>query len=270
MRFKQFIQEDAYIAPSTREITADDITKFLVSNPKAFAHIKTHGFTLFRGMNVENSEVAQFGDSRIFKRKAANTYNFVNVYLPTVPTWKEFPSRQSAFICSTDKGVPVGYGHAFYVVPADDARIGVCSADDFWFSFDETLNEVRLNIDTLNRFIFMIGDLLKIRFDEHNGLALRRQFSKIDADEIEDCFDVMDHSAFKESTFEVARIMKTFKLNTLDKFMDYALDAKFNNFKVANDLGDIPVDREAWVSGEVIFIPMSQNIKQIISNVEEK
>lgn len=111
-------------------------------------------------------------------RYARNTNNFTNVLIDCLPSWKDWPKRSRSIICSTHTEGSGGYGKVFNVFPYNNAKIGICSFDDFWGSFPYLSSRMQTDADIFNSGIdfiinhaFKIGiDLRRIREPEFNKL----------------------------------------------------------------------------------------------------
>lgn len=100
----------------------------------------SNGDHIYRGISLPNNAVMVDPTKAI--RTAANTSNFTNMLVSEIlPSWKGWPPRNQALICSTSWNTARGYGAESYakgphvVLPLGDPVIGICSGPDFWDSF---------------------------------------------------------------------------------------------------------------------------------------
>jgi len=84
------------------------------------------------------------------ERKSRNTSNFYTGLIDNLPSWKNYPKRSRSIICSTGRGGAASFGNVLDVFPKNGAKIGICSAEDFWLSFPAT--HTRLDLQDMSYF----------------------------------------------------------------------------------------------------------------------
>lgn len=111
------------------------------------------GNIIWRG--VTNSSLALLVDPTKVERRSANTKNYLNLLISTLPSWQNYPPRNRSLICSGSKGMAGTYSSsssnpgAYVVLPFGDPLIGQCPQGDLWASF-EAFTPPELN-DELSR-----------------------------------------------------------------------------------------------------------------------
>lgn len=102
-------------------------------------------------------------------RKSANEKtNIYNMLVSDIlECWSGYPKRSKSAICTTNSSTARGYGNIFVVIPQNHAMFGVCNSDDFWMSFDNTLEDVSIRSmeifsTLLLQFIIYCGNVLQI------------------------------------------------------------------------------------------------------------
>lgn len=98
-----------------------------------------------RGMPMEERPYFILDPTKTI-RKSANTNNAYTLFTSMSPKWKKFPPRQQSIICSTSD-YAADYGNVYAIFPFDDAPVGICREEDFWTSFNEGFESVRLHTD---------------------------------------------------------------------------------------------------------------------------
>lgn len=95
------------------------------------------GRRIFRG--VPSGAQAMIVDPTKVERKAANTFNFMNIMQGSLPSWKGWPQRNRSLICTTSYKTAAAYGFdgRFTVLPFGDPVIGIVPSDDWFRSFTQ-------------------------------------------------------------------------------------------------------------------------------------
>lgn len=135
-KFKNNLKYVYYIA---KNVQKTDLPQGLIYRGMIDSFVNTNPVTL---LHYSTERVSAY---------TSNKYNIlVSKYLPS---WKDYPKRNKSFICSTDierAGVYTEDSDPCIIVPTDDARIGICSSYDFWFSFPHI--QKTLNITSMDGF----------------------------------------------------------------------------------------------------------------------
>lgn len=266
MRFKEFVTEQRPTVTTS-------------SKEEVIAWIKQHASNYVKNSLDTNNYIARgvpsavqysIGDSSTFKRKAAHTKNYVNLFLETSPRWKKFPSRVSAYICSNGLFGAENYSGSddpYLVIPADDAHVGVCPEEDFWISFERGFAKAKLNqfgnIDELNRMITMIGDVNKIKFSEVDSDEFHEQLEEILVE------DIMKANK-SPAALQLVQAMHALNVENLNDLLEIVLGPELNKFQQykahsVNVRTGTPF--ECWVEGKCAFIKV--NKKSLEDTIEE-
>lgn len=130
-------------------------TLFKTRFSEAYQKFKHEHCEIFRGDKNLDKEISIVKPG---KRASQNTSNYYTILIShLLPSWKDFPKRDSSFICTTDPDMARRYGSGtfFIVFPENGANLGVCSASDFWYSFENQLEDMAIsNLSYFNNFFY--------------------------------------------------------------------------------------------------------------------
>lgn len=271
-------------------------------NLKSATQNSENGKLLYRGDRKLNKEVAILTPG---KRASQNTSNYYTVLMShLLPTWKDFPKRDSSFICSTLRGRAFSYAQSnenlYHVFPENGANIGICSEGDFWESCDYQLSFYCHNSHALPDFNEAIGELylrmhrfLNIEIeDDENILQTPEDFIKFEKiyvqilDRLVDLYDRSDELN-KEEKGEFEKIKNIFSASIitdrmaseyiddciplLKKLDQDLLNAKVNKNKTCH-IKDMPnvEKREVWTDATCLFISADTMNKLIYQDILDK
>ena len=276
MRFKEFIQEDGQLPnkPHTSGTTFIRAVKWVKEHAPQYArNLKNNiGARIYRGAVDAGKSAFQFGDTSTFKRRSANTENYYTTFIATSDKWSEFPSREHAFICADNKSTAISYGRfnkdVYLVIPADNARLGICPTPDIWssFSYLKTATDIK-SLSSLNQFIKEASACFDGRvLSDSSSEFIRKTFRNWT---IKD-FDDMGRGVSKHPGHEVrhntrvdakdvAKAMLATKSDNFEEFLEEMLDPKKNGFHhtKAADFKGPDAHAEIWVQGEALFVRMT-------------
>lgn len=122
--FKQFLVE---AGKHKTEISVEEAIKLI--NTHCRDAMKE---PLYRGMTPESDAFILHGEAS--KRSSANTSNYYTVILDHFLPPHGYPKRSESIILADNFGTARGFGTVYAVFPYDGVKIGVCSADDLWYS----------------------------------------------------------------------------------------------------------------------------------------
>jgi len=263
MRFKQYLLEDLPRVPTSTPTSLDKAIKWARENaPNVMKRIKSGEISLLRGVDGSKGNY-QFGDTSTFKRVSKNTYNYYTKFISTSSKWKEFPSRESAYICASNNRIASGYGDIFYVIPADNAKVGKCDSHDIWRSFPVLEKSIGVpGLNSLNVFLIALMKALdgKITPDTDaseiretlRGWTLKKLYDLVD----DNGKPKLNHQNAEQ--LEVAiKTMVSKGFANFEQLLEYCLDPKINNFTTSiADKASVPSKPgvEAWVEGKVLFV----------------
>jgi len=120
-------------------------TLFKTRFSEAYQKFKHEECEIFRGDQNLDKEISIVKPGKRASQNTSNYYTLLISYL--LPSWKDFPKRDSSFICTTDPDMARRYGRGnyFIVFPENGANLGVCSSRDFWYSFENQLEDMDIS-----------------------------------------------------------------------------------------------------------------------------
>ena len=88
---------------------------------------------IYKGMFIPNNKDIYITDPKLKKRKSVGTTsNHYTQLLSNLPSWEDYPKRDSSLICTTQSSIARDFGRIFIVLPFDSATIAVCPGHDIW------------------------------------------------------------------------------------------------------------------------------------------
>lgn len=271
MRFRQFICEEQR-KPVTKEVTQEELYSWIKKNSRHYlnALVGGHDVAIYRG--VHDNAHYSLGDTSMFRRKAANTTNEIQSFIATSPKWKNFPSRERAYICSTIRMGTKGHGNCFLVIPADNAEIGVCPEVDFWPSFREGLRGTAIpDIADLNAMIEWIRSNTDLELPEDNGLMLRDDLRTITAEKLLELAWTTKEDPIHDNLRRSGNKMRREGFKNMEDFLEHTLDPQLNDFTHVR-VDDYPgyENREVWIEGKAAFIRIdSREFDDVIDQLKK-
>jgi hypothetical protein len=143
MRLQQYILQEGRGINLDLENAIGVIQDYCMQAYKGY----TNGSRIYRGMQYDTDYY--YIDPKSGKpRVSANTMNYYTLINDNSPYWKKYPKRSESLICTTDKDISEEYGISYVVLPYNGAKIGVCPANDYWFSFEKSINTI---LDQFNK-----------------------------------------------------------------------------------------------------------------------
>lgn len=207
------------------------------------------GDRIYRGVEDKKNFSAMVVDPTKAIRVAANTSNYTNMLVSSVlPSWKGWPPRNQALICTVRVSIAQSYGgyHSsgpHVVLPFGDPVIGVCSNSDFWESFSDGIYPPELNdfIERLSAYTLQ----RKINTSTPEALAADlKQMGEISKSEpyILEYFSLWERNILNAPSL-------------LEK-LDAILDPKASGFKMVNlsQLNGAGANNEVWVSAPSLMV----------------
>lgn len=152
LTFKAFLIEEE----RTQEIDETKALQIMSNHCRAYLE-RYQEPVMFRGVQRLTRRYAYVEPAK-YERESANTSNLYTWLIDIMPSWKNFPKRSKSIVCTTQAHGGKGYGVVYAVVPFDNARIGVCSAGDFWASFDKVREMGSNTMDDFNRSLKIFLD----------------------------------------------------------------------------------------------------------------
>jgi hypothetical protein len=259
--FKQFLSEKrSPTRPALWGVEAETALKAIKTNCSKAIKEAQEGRLLYRGVKGLD-ESYRAGDSALVMRKTGSQ-QFPHFHWLTnvLPSWKDYPSRNHAYICSTSYSEAKRYadgGHVFVVFPYDNARIAICPTHDMKNSFPE-LKSMKFNQKNQTEdFNHAIGPVINAIVGKGNvgksAEAIADQLKQIDFVALEKVIldaTVEKNYALKSAALKFHRMIKGYS-NLFDALNDF-MDPEMNGFET-HLMGDLPSDnREVWVVGKLV------------------
>lgn len=250
MRFKQYINESQRSA----NLSEDDALNLVFDKCKNALQAYRKGTIIYRGTSGFNSKLVDPKKSP--ERESANTHNYYTLIFNNHKLWNKFPNRE--IICTLDKRTAFDYGDtnegvSFVVFPFDGAKVGVCPAEDMWYSFK------KLN-GGLESFMYFLHGIFELTGHvPQTYKELQKCILKINKSEYKD--EIYDRClSFNLDGNEFLNSVKDF-----DKFVATYFDPKKNNFKVTSINNIKGKLQEVWIDSKAVLIPAEAGILHEIS-----
>ena len=222
------------------------------------------GNRIYRG--TPNQTAIVYVDPTTAERASRNTTNQYNLLFSHVlPSWKNWPKRSRALICSGDYNTARSYsysGSPYIVLPLDNPMIGICPYYDFWDSFEinpNTFNDLFVDFYKSFRMIFS-DEYPKMNWpastnDLESLLQAIQLIEKLSAEDPKTMAKVVDD--FESSKYGASRrrtLSEIFSsgdiINSLSKFYD----PKKNGFALTQYSSYQSTTTEVWISAPCVLI----------------
>lgn len=241
--------------------TDEEVTKVIQANCGGAAELWLKGQKIYRGSNSHWD--VSVGDPYGAKepRRSANTSNHYTLWMDNSKQWKGFPKRSRSFVCTTLLDTAIGYGHqTYFVIPFDDAPIGVCSKTDLWWSFPriKEVYSAGQGPQDLNSILKTIFDNQNAPKADTNWNTLKKAISKID--------DIIEgygwDTIFEDVYYNITTSFKdnAKKHKNLTSLLTYMFDPKGNKFYATkgNKRFKSNDGQEVWIGGKAVFISFNR------------
>jgi hypothetical protein len=267
MRFKDYIMEEVALpkVPSSKAVSYNEAVEWVKANAsKVMKRVKDGKLNLVRGVDGTKGEY-QLGDSTSFKRVSKNTHNYYTKFIATSKKWEAYPSRESAYICASTDRIASGYGDIFYVIPADDAKVGKCNSHDIWKSFPVLEESIGLpGLNSLNGLLMSLMKLINRGIvPDTDAEAIRGTLRGWTMKMLYDLVEKADAGKVKISHQDVVsieaavRTMAKKGFSNFEELLEYCLDPSINNLTTAIAAKATVPEKpgvEAWIEGKALFI----------------
>jgi len=275
MRLKQFINESR-----GKVLSLDDTKKLLQTKCKKAVEEYKKGNIIYRGINNYNNYL--YIQPSKSTRVSLNTENYYTLINDNSPSWEKYPKRSKSVICTTDLYRADNYGDIYIVFPFDNAKIGVCSNVDYWWSFPFLKKVTSISsMDDFNyqlRFIFNLnyikkytGDIDQVQtYDDLKRLFylfddfIKTSDSELEAEmeaEMEDeglDFEPLDYSPtldlLQDENRNILLLKEYDKFMNMEKYIQYLLDSKKNKFELKKIGDKLPPKREIWTDSDSVLV----------------
>ena len=225
------------------------------------------GNKIYRGTPSQTAII--YVDPTTSERASRNTTNQYNLLFSHVlPSWKNWPKRSRALICSGDYNTAKAYSYGglpYIVLPLGDPNIGVCPYYDFWDSFDvnpNTFNDLFVDFYKSFKMIYW-NEYPNISWptstnDLESLLQAIQLIEKFSAEDPKTMAKVTDD--FESSNYGASRrrtLSKIFTsgniINELSKFYD----PRKNGFTLTPYSSYQSTTTEVWLSAPCVLIKPS-------------
>lgn len=270
-----------------RVVDEDEAAKLLVTNYNQALNAYARGIRIFRGDDDLSAKSSNIYLGIPGTRISNNTDNYYTKLMSDVlDSWSSYPKRNKSFICTTSKYRSKAYSEQYFgVFPKNEAKIGLCSAEDLWKSF-KLLSSHVMNIDTMRDFnydfITFLVDLTEYIYKNVNNELTIPDFNTSSRSVILDFFEKFDFEM--QSLLQIPECAEDIhKWNNLvpvnwkfkEKWIEYIESGKgsytflnkllnpgYNHFELSSmaemnkyyDTSYEMYNREVWTDSECLFI----------------
>jgi hypothetical protein len=252
MRLKQHINESRYLTPS-RSVSIDFDKGIELINKECKNALVAYrsGHMFYRG-NDSDALMLLVQPSK-FVRVSANTMNLYTIIIDNSRLWDDYPKRGKSIICSTSYSTANSYSDnvPYIVFPKDGYKIGICPESDIWQSFKNIGPLYLFNADFAD-FVKSLG--VKFRSDDlKTSLDLRKLCNELD-----EIISKMDDK------IKVISFLRNYSGNLM-KSLENMFDPKRNDFKVVNDIRELPKgNNEVWTDSDCYLVNHSSNLDALL------
>lgn len=237
---------------------------------------------IYRGDNLEVLGAYVIPGIRV---SADGEYNVYTKLLSDIlPSWREYPKRNRAAICTNDYKYTNLYGNRYCIFPINDTKIGICSKNDIWASFIELSRKYSISITQFNTLIVkLMARVLNtyeaiiaeyFREDTNTVIQLFNSFEpafkmRIDEYKTKNNVSEIDINKFRrfihlDVSIEYYRILSSLVANSeknisLLQFFNKLLNPENNGFQLG-DINSIPEavrnigSQELWFSAPYLMV----------------
>jgi len=217
------------------------------------------GYRIYRGCRTSYGSIAILKPG---KRKSENTYNYYTILMSEVfDSWKQFPKRNSSFICSSSFSYADSYagnGLIYYVFPENGANIGICPDTDIWDSFSLILGLPMIySLSDFNREICnpIFGT---DTISPSNMKKILKSFKMNDEESISRLKTIFESFESYPYTDIFVEISQKNNLSTLYEVFEYLFDPNRNYFLNTTidkyNINSRNTEAEVWTDANCIFI----------------
>jgi len=242
MRFKQFLLTEGRSKSISKEKAFDIITN------KCSQVLESYkiGKVIYRGLRFQNKQYLSVNPSN-FERKSANTLNYYTLLVDNSPYWKDYPKRSKSIICTTNKFTANDYGSVYVVFPYNNAKIGICPANDFWDSF---LIGLQIGLESFNDILQGLLEELNIDIEDSSFANIKNAFKQFDK------LYQNNPDIIKEyNDPRLNRIFEDYKGEGLLNYFNKQMNPKKNYFMLQNIGKPIKCnDCEVWTDSKCVLV----------------
>lgn len=257
MRVKELITEGGEVLPwkqTPAKMEYEQLREWVGHNAIRFINQE---FPIWRGVPSDHAEGLY--NATTLKRNAANTLNYMNLWLSNHQQWSSYPPRNKSFICTTDEKQAEDYGEKYVVIPQDSAKIGVCPKHDLWYSFwqiNSITNPSHMGMDAFMAFTNQLTHLAEMAGNpEHNWDLFTEMLKKVDQKMVRDGIRVGAFRGTGEIGTYFLKFMLTNECETVFEAFELLFNPKQNGFMIEECKNfSIYGNREVWMSGGILLL----------------
>jgi hypothetical protein len=254
-RLNHYIIEETEIRGQA--VMADDAYQFIKKH--CMDAVKS-SWNIYRGLDRKDDYI-HYKKPTIERISRYAVNNIYNLLLSNLPSWKSYPKRNLSYICSTDEehaaegygsgGILTGGRSCHVVLPVDGSKVGVCPANDIWYSFDNLYSELNDLNYNLAAMLSRVG--IKINGGMPKSYGVLLQYFKTIDEHKDDGIEWIN----ADPTFENLDgygYWSNPKMKLIDVLNEMLNPDKFgfDVYKVGQ--GNINGNKEIWTSSECMFI----------------
>lgn len=264
-KFEEHIISEVYIPGKektrVKQISYEEAHRLLDINcEKSIESWKNEqGFISRISDSAYNTKIGFFDSSKLPPRKSLNTLNYYTLIINNDPSWSSYPKRQvigtSGYSTSSSEDV-------YVIFPYDRVKVGVCSSDDMWSSF-ELINK-RSKGEMADSFNEFLNKLLNEpyasgskKFDSGLGelKSACKKFDKWFAKMNNEWQEWLNSFTIGSSFFIKNNIWFIKDLYKGDLYKSLLSVYNPKGFKLFNSVAGLPkTDHEVWFDGPAVYI----------------
>ena len=235
---------NSYINEGRSQTITEEKVKSLIDTQYNKA---TEGTLIYRGNRSLRGDYYFLDPTKSYERESPfATANFYNLLFSNLPSWRKYPKRNKSVICTTSNANAFrrGCDVAYIVLPINDADIGVCPADDIWFSFKHS------GIANLNILNYDLIDLFKDNTTEDNVDVNWHSFLRA-------CKELEDNGRLKEmgygfDTIDIDKYVES-KMSFIE-YLNELLNPDKNKLKMVKPGAKLKPNVEVWTDSPCLLI----------------
>ena len=235
MKFKQYLNEGR-----TKQVSLDEALSLAHAKCKNYMKL-AYGtkYSIYRGVEGFYDDYGYINSNKGRDRESAYTRNYTTLLIDNLPSWKGWPKRSKGIVCSSDNDYAYNYGSIYYVIPYDNALVGVAPKEDIFVSFKFLKGEV---VRQFNTWLFRLFELFQIK-EPKTYKELKSAFT--------DIHDFADDEYFEQSQNVISKY-HIFDSKDYMNRLDNLLNPNKNGFKMG--VKNIKPNREVWIQGECLMV----------------
>lgn len=114
-------------------------------------------YFLYCGTNRNDSSVFIKYPKKYRYTTSSFSLNYNNVYMDNAPEWRKFPKRQASVMFTNSINYASTFGTAYFIIPENNAVVGVCPYGDLWSSVSVSVNNHTITLPIFNHVLEILG-----------------------------------------------------------------------------------------------------------------